>query len=181
MSILDDGKQNVRENDYLQMCNFLQQLYLKEKQTTDKCYIKIEYVPDIIDIIIKDIGKLPLHNIIVTYPHTLYDEEDTVNIIEDAVYNNVYDHLSIECYDEILHKFGGRDLAIQKMSERIIMFDDFMEQVFNKSCEHFQKKIMSYYIIDKMIVEFDHILDNSLIEDAIDIKHFSRLCDELIY
>lgn len=177
MSLVDDSKENMQENDYLQICNLLKKLYIQENTKNEEiCYIKIEYVPDIIDFIVQDIGKLPFHQTVIKYTHTPSDEARAVNYIETIIYKEVFDKLSIECYDKIINAYGGVGVATEKMKEYIRNYDTFMQNIFNEGDKHFQSKVMTYYVIDTMIVEFDHV---EHIDDAIDIEHLRYICNEL--
>lgn len=177
MSLVDDNKENMLENDYLEVCNFLKNSYLQESaKNEDLYYISIEYVPGILEIIAKDIGKLPLHNAIVKYSNSR--EDITVDCIEAIIYDNVFDHLSIDCYQEIINAHGGSSAGMQKLKE--YLDDEYIENIYNKGCKRFKCKLMAFHIIDCMIVEFDHITDEIQMKDAIDIEDLRYICDELM-
>jgi len=178
MSLVDDNKHTMSENDYLKMCNLLKHIYDQQSTTpSNQLHICIEYVPGIRDIIMEEMGKLPLHNFIIKY--TEDSEEFTMDTIEFILYDSMFSNLSLECLEKIVEKYGGNDVAMQKMKQHINEYDDFIDQSFNTRCKHFKTKMMAYHIIDKMIVEFDHIINPDTTIKIIDISELTLIYNEL--
>jgi hypothetical protein len=176
MSLLDDNKENIQESLYLQTCNLLKQLYIKNQDTDEVkfLYVKIEYVESTQNIILQNKGYLPFHNFVIKYKET---EEYKIDAIDLLIYDLIFSTLKTETLKKIIEVNGGEEKAFKKMKDNVCDYEHFMCNSFNCSTPDIQARYLAYYIIDKIIVEYDHIIDN-IPDNAIIIDDFIKICNE---
>lgn len=176
MSLLDDNKENIQENLYLQTCNLLKQLYIKNQDSDEVkfLYVKIEYTESIKNIILDDKSYLPFHNFIIKYKET---EEYKIDIIDSLVYDLIFSKLKTETLKKIIEANGGEEIAFKKMKDHIRDYEHFMFNSFNCSTPDIQTIHLAYYILDTIIVEYDHIIEN-IPDNAIIIDDFAKICND---
>jgi hypothetical protein len=176
MHLLDDNKENIQENIYLQGCNILKELYnIKREKQESTLYVKIEYVESIKNIILHENSYLPFNNFIIKYKQS---DEYKIDVIDSIIYDLIFSKLKYNTYTDIINNNGGKELALQKMKENISDYEHFMMNSFNCSTSIIQEQYLAYHILDTIIVEYDHITDN-IPQDAINIDDFIKICYEL--
>lgn len=176
MSLLDENKENYSENEYILTCNTLKELYKEKAQNKNFLYVRIEYVNDIQDIIMQQNGYIPYHNFILKYEE---NEEYKIDIIDSLIYDIVFSGLTNSSYERIIQRYGGEEQAHKKMRLYLKDYEEFICKVFACSNSIIQKQYMAFYILDTIIVEYDHITDH-IPANAIDINDFVKVCSELL-
>lgn len=175
LALIEDKKDSITDNEYLDICNWLLQKYKEEKVTQQKqydiLYVRIEYVNIVGDIILEDTQTLPFQNMIVKYNA---NEEHKIDIIDILIKRLVFDNLKQETYHKIIEKYGGTEQGLTKVQEYIEDYSKFEELSESEKC-----KIIAYHIIDHIIVEFDHITE-FVPDNALDANMFIKICKELL-
>ena len=182
MQILDTNKENMPENDYIQMCNLMKNLYDMHRDNNNSSeqpvYFQIIYKDTISDIIIAQKKKLPFHNAII---RVVGDVNEILNNIELCVEEIVFNTLSHKTYSKIIERHGGREHAYEKMKTYIgnNNYDNFMRRIQTRS-KIVLEKALAYYIIDKHFIQFLHIDYGDNIDYAINADDFERVCLNLM-
>lgn len=185
MQILDANKENILENDYLQMCNLMKNMYnttvydSDDSEYLDYEYLRIVYRRDLSDIILQERTQLPFHNCIIK---VFGGHEPTIRRVEQYIDVLVFEKLSCNTYTKLIERCGGKTRAYEKM--KIYLedeYDDYNEYMrdFRGQTKRAKLRDLAYYIIDKLMIEFEFVQD-AVQENAIDAKDFIRVCRQLI-
>lgn len=176
MTLIDDNKDKMPENDYLELCNLMKELHKQKEESFD--YVKIVYRTDLTELVMEDKGTLPFEGFIFKYDENDQQDTDyTFEILQDVIMREVFDKLSFECYQKIIKKFGGRKEGLKKM--KIYIGEDYKEYMknrFNKICRHMQNRIMAYHIIDHLLFEYEFV---GPYQDALRARDVVRIWQEL--
>jgi hypothetical protein len=176
MQLVDDNKMNIQENDYLQMCDLLKNLYNNENDSDDEDYVV--YRNDFSDIILEEKKNLLFNNVIIKLKHDDYydDDNDITVYIEDFINNIVFKRLSTTTYEKIIERLGGEEKAHERINT--YLGKDEAEKVLELQTREKQIAILAYYITDMLLFEYKYVEDY-MPHNAIDARTFLDMCEEL--
>jgi hypothetical protein len=186
MQILDENKENILENDYLQMCNLMKNMYnttvydSDDSEYLDYEYLRIVYRRDLLDIILQERKSLPFHNCII---RVFGGNELTIRRVEQYVDALVFENLSCKTYTKLIEHCGGKTRAYEVMKIYLENeYDDYNEYMrdFRRKPKKAQLHDLAYYIIDKLMIEFQFVADPTDENIIIDAKDFIQVCRELV-
>jgi hypothetical protein len=111
MAELDEYKQNIPENLYLQLANLLKEKHLslnKPKNVSNdgeaiSVCLKIEYIPSIAEIFKKYVSKLPFEGWVVAIKEEDDDDDfdDNLWVIHNYIFDIVFGNLPSKAYEEL--------------------------------------------------------------------------------
>ena len=176
MQIIDNNRENIQENDYLQMCNLMKNLYNIHNNNNKPLYFQIIYNDKISDIVIAQKKKLPFHNVII---RVYKDINETLNIIAYCVEDIVFNKLSYKTYSKIIECYGTREQAYEKMKDIIgHNYDNYIHHIEKRS-KIVLERTLAYHIMDRHFIKFLPIQADN-IEYAINADDFERVCLNLM-
>ncbi len=184
MSIIDENKDKIIENDYLEICNILKHMYLKETDEDDESdaeedytVMRIVYRKDLIKIIEDDNNTKPyFKDLLVKYKS---DSEDLLDATQSMTECLIFHTLSLTSLQKIINVYGGKKKGFERM--QIYMedkYDEFMNKRYKNMSKRDQANVMAHHIIDHLIYEYN-FEDDEDEDDAIDIKELFKICEHL--
>jgi len=188
MSFIDENKDKFIENDYLEMCNILKHMYLKETDEDldedpdedaeeDYTVMRIVYRKDLIKIIEDDNNTKPyFKDLLVKYKS---DSEDLLDATQSMTECLIFHTLSLTSLQKIINVYGGKKKGFERM--QIYMedkYDEFMNKRYKNMSKRDQANVMAHHIIDHLIYEYN-FEDDEDEDDAIDIKELFKICEHL--
>ena len=188
MSFIDENKDKFIEKDYLEMCNILKHMYLKETDEDldedpdedaeeDYTVMRIVYRKDLIKIIEDDNNTKPyFKDLLVKYKS---DSEDLLDATQSMTECLIFHTLSLTSLQKIINVYGGKKKGFERM--QIYMedkYDEFMNKRYKNMSKRDQANVMAHHIIDHLIYEYN-FEDDEDEDDAIDIKELFKICEHL--
>jgi hypothetical protein len=175
-TIIDENKEDIKDQDYIDICNFLKENYEEddtdEEEDTDeedpyqvfRVVIRNELF-DFLDMNISQHNRFiefVLHNNLV-----INEEEDdidyVINYVSQEINNQMIIHLletmSIDKIKELIQRLGGEDECIKKIKIYRKNNKRFIKKVENKDYENIEDYYRSlvFYGLDRNLMELEYL------------------------
>jgi hypothetical protein len=189
MAELDEHKQEIPENLYIQLANLLKE---KHNNTVDESSeddenniavcLKITYIESRAEVFKKYLDGLQFDGWYVLVKEKDIDEyDDDLSTIHHIITHNMFDNLPNAAYEEFIEKEGGITRGYERM--KIYLKDDyesFMKR-FNRFSKLQKNHSIAYHIIDHHIFEYQYEDDipSEDNENVIELKALLKILQEM--
>ncbi len=203
MAELDENKQNIPENLYIQLANLLKekheyQVQSKHIQHNDvesdeddiietnedlnrsiSTCIKFLYRQDYEEIFKKYLKIIPFENYYIIIEENNVDTyDDDIEQVREIITEFVLDSLPIEAFEEIINKEGGIERGINRL--KIYLGDDYKDR-YESLPKYHQMRTMTYYIMDCLIYEYQYVERNIpllLQHNVVELRTFLKTLEQ---
>jgi len=170
MSELDENKENIPENLYLQLANLLKDKYNEESNRDDDedddedenedILMRIVYIPEFKNVILKYVKALPYDNYTILIRGYIYDEYDVyITRVEQIIMQNILNVLPLEALKDVVETLGG----YAQVEEHIKLYQKDDYETALKHIESLSEidKYREYteYITHFMVYEYEYIYE----------------------
>jgi hypothetical protein len=163
MSLVDDNKEKLQENDYLDMCKFLKSVYeLDDEEEYREEFYKIVLNIHLYNVLDEKI-KEKLMSFISNCAILIEEEEDDVDLHEDDINNIILtetiDKLNLDKCKELIEKLGGEEECIKLLKYYKKENEQFIQKVINKDFEEeiSYYRCLAFYGIHRHTFEWEQI------------------------
>lgn len=191
MSELDEYKQNIPENLYIQLANLLKEKHISQisicqhtqNSRISEC-LRIIYRPLYETILEKYIEKIPFKDYYILIEEDNIDTyDDDIEDIKEIINQYILDSLPIEAFKEIIDLEGGIEYGYNRMKKYLEdYFDKYIEDTFKKYSELKQLRIIAEYVMDFLIFEYEYVdydeIPSTIEEEAIELKSLLKTLKE---
>jgi hypothetical protein len=169
-TIIDENKEDIQDQDYIDICNFLKENY-EEEDTDEEDHYQVFRVVirnelfDFLDMNISQHNRFiefVLHNNLL-----INEEEDDIDFVSQQINNQMIFHLletmSIDKIKELIQRLGGEDECIKKIKIYKKNNKRFIKKVENKDYENIEDyyRCLVFYGLDRNLMELEY-LENGL-------------------
>jgi replicative superfamily II helicase len=169
-TIIDENKEYIQDQDYIDICNFLKENY-EEEDTDEEDHYQVFRVVirnelfDFLDMNISQHNRFiefVLHNNLL-----INEEEDDIDFVSQQINNQMIFHLletmSIDKIKELIQRLGGEDECIKKIKIYKKNNKRFIKKVENKDYENIEDyyRCLVFYGLDRNLMELEY-LENGL-------------------
>jgi hypothetical protein len=169
-TIIDENKEDIQDQDYIDICNFLKENYEEEDTDEEDPYqvFRVVIRNELFDFLDMNISQhnrfieFVLHNNLL-----INEEEDDIDFVSQQINNQMIFHLletmSIDKIKELIQRLGGEDECIKKIKIYKKNNKRFIKKVENKDYENIEDyyRCLVFYGLDRNLMELEY-LENGL-------------------
>jgi hypothetical protein len=165
-TIIDENKEDIKDQDYIDICNFLKENYEEEDTDEEDPYqvFRVVIRNELFDFLDMNISQhnrfieFVLHNNLV-----INEEEDDIDFVSQQINNQMIFHLietmSIDKIKELIQRLGGEDECIKKIKIYRKNNKRFIKKVENKDYENIEDyyRCLVFYGLDRNLMELEYL------------------------
>jgi hypothetical protein len=165
-TIIDENKEDIKDQDYIDICNFLKENYEEEDTDEEDPYqvFRVVIRNELFDFLDMNISQhnrfieFVLHNNLV-----INEEEDDIDYVSQEINNQMIIHLletmSIDKIKELIQRLGGEDECIKKIKIYRKNNKRFIKKVENKDYENIEDyyRCLVFYGLDRNLMELEYL------------------------
>jgi hypothetical protein len=165
-TIIDENKEDIKDQDYIDICNFLKENYEEEDTDEEDPYqvFRVVIRNELFDFLDMNISQhnrfieFVLHNNLV-----INEEEDDIDYVSQEINNQMIIHLletmSNDKIKELIQRLGGEDECIKKIKIYRKNNKRFIKKVENKDYENIEDyyRCLVFYGLDRNLMELEYL------------------------
>jgi hypothetical protein len=165
-TIIDENKEDIKDQDYIDICNFLKENYEEEDTDDEDPYqvFRVVIRNELFDFLDMNISQhnrfieFVLHNNLL-----INEEEDDIDFVSQQINNQMIFHLletmSIDKIKELIQRLGGEYECIKKIKIYRKNNKRFIKKVENKDYENIEDyyRCLVFYGLDRNLMELEYL------------------------